>query len=122
MKFFCRGTPKNAEKGYFLHSGNLLEFLVLVPKSGGPPLESSRSEVSENVVVYGCGSLQRGVIGCQSQQTLKFWVCYKKYEALQKKQHSVNNDRTDLKRIGVVVHPMPHPIHAGSENAFLTEC
>ena len=32
-----------------------------------------------------------------------------KIRGVAKKQHSVNNDRTDLKRIGVVVHPMWHP-------------
>ena len=61
LKFFCRGTPKNAKKCFFLHSGNLLEFLVLVPKSGVPPCQSSSHEDSKNVVIFGCGSLQRRV-------------------------------------------------------------
>ena len=46
------------QENLFLYSGNLLEFLVLVPKSGVPPCESSRPEDSENVVVFGCGTFQ----------------------------------------------------------------
>ena len=35
-----------------------------------------------------------------------------KIRGVTKKQHSVNNDRTDLKRIGLVVHPMGHPSYS----------
>ena len=35
-----------------------------------------------------------------------------KIRGVAKKQHSVNNDRTDLKRIGLVVHPMGHPSYS----------
>ena len=35
-----------------------------------------------------------------------------KIRGVTKKQHSVNNDRTDQKRIGVVVHPMGHPSYS----------
>ena len=35
-----------------------------------------------------------------------------KIRGVAKKQHSVNNDRTDRKRIGVVVHPMGHPSYS----------
>ena len=37
-----------------------------------PPLKSWRPELSENVVVFGCKTFQRGVIAAQSQQTLEF--------------------------------------------------
>ena len=35
-----------------------------------------------------------------------------KIRGVTKKQHSFNNDRTDQKRIGVVVHPMGHPSYS----------
>ena len=60
------------QKMLFLHLGNLFKFVVTVPKSGVPPWESSGPELSENVVLFGCRSLQRGVIAAQSQQFLNF--------------------------------------------------
>ena len=35
-----------------------------------------------------------------------------KIRGVTKKQHSVNNDRTDLKRIGVLVHPIGYPSYS----------
>merc|ERR1712130_21410 len=53
LEFFLQSiTKKMQTKRFFLHSGNLLEFLVLVPKSGVPPCRSSGPELSENVVTF----------------------------------------------------------------------
>ena len=48
----------------------LLDIFVREIFSGIGPCESSRPEDSENVVLFGCGSLQRGVIAAQSQHIL----------------------------------------------------
>jgi hypothetical protein len=60
---FLEMDTKNCKKHiFFLHSGKLLEFSVLVHIFGVPPIESSRHEDYENVVVFGCGAFQRGVV------------------------------------------------------------
>ena len=74
LEFFARKHQKLQKNPIYFTFGKLLESSVLVPISGVPPCESSRPEDYENVVVFGCGTFQRGVIAAQSQLTLKFWV------------------------------------------------
>ena len=91
MKFFYKVTTKNGKRRFFLRLVNLIEFLVLEPISRVPPGESSRPGDSENVVLFGRATFLTGVIAAQSQQTLKFLLCPRKYAA-SKKRHGHNFD------------------------------
>ena len=72
LNFFCGVSPKNAK------NGKLLEILILNHISRVPPWESSRPDVSENVVVFVPQSFWTRVIAAQSWRTTKFWVRYQK--------------------------------------------
>ena len=66
---------KFPRKVVFFSGGRpLLDSSVLVPISGVPPCERLHPEDYKNMVVFGCGAHQRGVIAAQSQQTLKLWA------------------------------------------------
>ena len=52
LKFCCGVAQKNAKNGFILLFGNLLEILILKHISRVPPCETSRPDVSENVVVF----------------------------------------------------------------------
>ena len=99
LKFFLRGTPKNAKNGFFLLFGNLLEILTLKHISRVPPCESSRPDVSENVVVFVPRSFWSGVIAAQSWRTAKFLGPLQKIRGVAKKRHGHNNEFWALKRI-----------------------
>ena len=54
LKFFYRGTQKNAKNCIFLRLANFIGFLVVEPISKVPPCESSRPDDFKNVVLFGC--------------------------------------------------------------------
>ena len=78
FEIFLRSITKKCQKRFFLLFGKLLEILILKHISRVPPWESSRPDVSENVVVFGPRSFWTGVIAAQSWRTVKFWVRYQK--------------------------------------------
>ena len=92
LKFFSRGTPKNAKNVFFLLFGKLLEILILKHISRVPPWESSRPDVSENVVVFGPRSSGMGVIAARSWRTAKFLGPLQKIRGVKKKRHGHNNE------------------------------
>ena len=102
IKFFLiylRGTPKNAKNCFFLLFGKLLEILILKHISRVPPWESSRPDVSENVVVFGPRSSGMEVIAARSWRTAKFLGPLQKIRGVAKKRHGHNNEFWALKRI-----------------------
>ena len=92
LKFFCGASPKNAKNGFFLLFGKLLEILILKHISRVPPWESSRPDVSENVVVFGPRSSGMGVITAQSWRTAKFLGPLQKIRGVTKKRHGHSNE------------------------------
>ena len=99
FNFFCRVSSKNAKNEFFLLFGKLLEILILKHISRVPPWESSRPDVSENVVVFGPRSSGMGVIAARSWRTAKFLGPLQKIRGVTKKRHGHNNEFWGLKRI-----------------------
>ena len=92
FEIFLRSITKKCQKRFFLLFGKLLEILILKHISRVPPWESSRPDVSENVVVFGPRSSGMGVIAARSWRTAKFLGPLQKIRGVTKKRHGHNNE------------------------------
>ena len=82
------------------------------PVSRVPPGESSRPEVSGNVVLFGSASFLTGVIAAQSQQRAEKVGASPKISNVTKKRHGHNFDFFGLKRIARLLNYVEQPCYS----------
>ena len=101
-KNFYQSEMKLCEKWKIFVNRSVAENFQCENFSGIAPCESSRPEVSENVVLFGRASFLTGVIAGQSQIMSAKVEVSPKLGGVTKKRHGHNFDFSGLKRIGRV--------------------
>ena len=112
LNFFCRVTPKIAKKCFFFTFRQFTRVFGIGNQIRGTTMRKLRSWAFRKCCTFWVYDVLKGSYRPSKSTDFENLGPLPKIRGVTKKQHSVNNDRTDLKRIGLVVHPMGHPSYS----------